>query len=184
MMVRFLRSFIAVTALAVAAACTNVTDLSRTDADPGPLQLNAVKVDASGLEVVISEGRTVKRTRAQLEQDLTAAITREALLLSDPNGLLADVNVTIEKVYLAPLVERVVAGSSYIEGTVSVTNAADGSIIIAPTQVIGNSDTLRAIGALGAVGALANADVETDYQNSIDGYAKALIASLQASAEQ
>ncbi|WP_127112810.1 hypothetical protein [Shimia sediminis] len=158
-----------------------MTTLSRADTNPRQLKLNDVNVDASGLELV-AEGRTITKTRAELEQDLADAIRRIASERSDPDGAPADINVTVDKLYLVPLVERAVAGNSYVESTISVTDAASGAIIVAPTTVKGNADTLRAIGALGAVGALLNADVETDYQNAIKGYAKSLIASLQASA--
>lgn len=181
MTMRFRRSFLTLAVVALVAACTNVTTLSRAEVNPKQLKLNDVNVDASGLELV-AEGRTIKKTRDQLEQDLAAAITRIALERSDPNGRPADVNVTVDKVFLAPLADRAMAANSFIESTISVTDAASGAIIIAPTQVKGNADTLRAIGALGAVGALLNADVETDYQNAVNGYAKSLIASLQASA--
>ena len=181
MMIRFSRCVMALAAVALIAGCTKVTTLSRADVNPRQLKLNDVIVDASGLELV-AEGRTITKTRDQLEQDLAAAITRLALERSDPNGTPADVNVTIDKLFLAPLADRAMAANSFIESTISVTDAASGAIIIAPTQVKGNADTLRAIGALGAVGALLNADVETDYQNAVNGYAKSLIASLQASA--
>jgi hypothetical protein len=174
------RTFVGIAAAALLAACSNVTDIDRANKDTGPLKLNAVNVDTSAMTIV-SEGRTVNRTKAQLASDLRAAITREAQSYSNPNGLPADVNVTVEKLHLATIVDRVVAGTSYVESTISVVDAADGSVIIAPTKVKGNEETLRGFGSLGAAGAVQNASVETDYKNAIDGYAKALIASIAAS---
>lgn len=172
------RAFLALVAAAGVAACTNVTELNRIEG-AGPLKLNVVKVDTSRMAVV-TEGRQIAKTRTELSRDLSAAIAREAQSYSDPNGTPADINVVVNKVYLAPLAQRAVMDTSYVESTISVTDAADGSTIISPANVKGTSDTLRGIGALGAVGAVANADVETDYQNAINGYAKALIASIAA----
>jgi len=172
------RTFIALSAAAVVAACTNVTELNRIG-DSNPRKLNLVNVDTSRMDVV-TEGRAITKSRAQLASDLTAAITREAQPYSDPNGAPADLNVVVNKVYLAPLVERTVLGTSYIESTISVTDGDDGSTIISPANVKATSDTLRGIGTLGAVAAVANANVQTDYQNAINGYAKALVASVVA----
>lgn len=171
------RTFVTLAAATLIAACSNVTDINRAKSDTGPLKLNSVRVDVSSMKTT-SKGRDIKRTRAQFADDLTAALARELGPVSDPNGLPADVNVKVNEIYLARIVDRVLAGTSYIESTASVTDAASGDEIVAPVDVRGDSDQFRAAGPVAVV---TTGSLDNDYQAAINGYAKALVASLVAS---
>ena len=171
------RVILSVAAATMVAACSNITSIDRADKEVGPLKLNAVSVDVSQMKLV-SEGRTINKSTAQFAEDLEAALVRELSAVSVPDGVPADFNVTVQRMYLAPIVNRLVAGTSSIESSVSVINASDGSTIVEPVKVVGNSDQLRGPGPVGAV---TTKTVEADYQGAVNGYAKALLASLQAS---
>jgi hypothetical protein len=171
------RTFVALGMLVIAAACSNVTDIDRAKSDTGPLKLNAVRVDTSNVKNT-SERQIVGISRDRLASDLSAALTTKLGAVSNPNGLPANVNVTVEEVHLANIVERALVGTSYIVSSISVTDAATGEVIIEPTEVRGNSEQLRAGGMLGVV---TTKSVENDYKLAVQGYADALAASLVAS---
>ncbi len=171
------RTFIGLGFLVLAAACSNVTDINRAKTDTGPLKLNAVRVDTSTVKNT-SNRQIVGVSRKRLASDLTAALTTKLGAVSNPNGLPSNVNVTVEEVHLADIVERALVGTSYVVSTISVTDAATGEVIIAPTEVRGNSGQLRAGGVIGAA---TTQSVENDYKLAVQGYADALVASLVAS---
>ena len=171
------RTFIGLGFLVLAAACSNVTDINRAKTDTGPLKLNAVRVDTSTTKNT-SNRQIVGISRERLASDLTAALTTKLGAASNPNGLPSNVNVTVKEVHLADIVERALVGTSYIVSTISVTDAATGEVIIAPTEVKADSEQLRAGGMLGVV---TTKSVENDYKLAVQGYADALVASLVAS---
>lgn len=170
-------SLFAVAAAVVVTACSNVTDINRAQSDTGPLKLNKVIVTTDET-LRRSEGRDFGKTAAEFRADLTSALAKELGAYSDPNGLPADVKVKVDEVYLARIVDRVLVGTSYIDSTISVVDAETGEIIVAPTKVRGDSDQLRGAGPIGAI---TTKSLAKDYQLAIDGYAKALAASLVAS---
>ena len=175
------RSILTVLAATMLAACTGgVIGIDRADKETGPLLLNDVIVDVSDLDVT-TEGRAINKTTSELQRDLNAAVTAEALKRSVPGGVPTNINVDVEKVYLAPLSSRLLANTSYIESTVSLTNAETGAFIVEPVKVKATADQLRGLGPVGAATAAANASVEADYQRAVAGYAKTLLASLDAS---
>ena len=163
--------------VAFVAACSNTTDISRAKSDTGPLKLNNVIVSTDET-LTRSNGRDVGKSAAEFRADLSAALTKELSPVSDPNGLPADVKVNVTEVYLARVVDRAFLGTSYIESTISVVDAETGEEIVAPTKVRGDSDHFR--GPL-PVGAITTQSLAKDYRSAINGYAKALAASLVAS---
>ena len=173
------RTIIAFAAAALVTACSNITDIERAQKDTGPLRLVDVNVDVSDLNVT-TEGRSIRRTTAQVQEDLRKAITTAAEPESDPNGLPANINVKVKKIYLAPLTSRVLAGTSFIESEASVTEAETGDLIVAPVDVKVTGEQLRGPGPIGLAGAAAAGSAEADYSAAIDTYARALIASLVA----
>lgn len=160
-------------------ACNAVTDIDRAQKDTGPLMLNAVNIDVSDLDLTI-EGRAINRTSAELQEDLGRAVTAEAQKRSVPDGLPANINVKVERIKLARVVDRVLAGTSFIESEISVTEAENGAFVVEPVQVNATAEQLRGPGPIGAATA-ATTSLDADYQNVINAYARTLLASLDAS---
>lgn len=173
------RAFIAVAVAAVLAGCNSITDIERAQKDTGPLKLNAVIVDISDLNLT-NEGRAINRTSAQLQKDLQRAITAEAQKRSVPDGLPANINVRVERIKLARFQDRVLAGTSFIESEISITEAETGASIVEPVEVRATAEQLRGPGPIGAATA-ATTTLEADYNNVINAYARTLLASLDAS---
>ncbi|WP_271952241.1 hypothetical protein [Ruegeria faecimaris] len=173
------RAFFVAIAATLLSACSNITEIDRDQKDTGPLKLNAVVVDVSDLSVT-TEGRSINRTTAQLQEDMRRAVTAEAEKRSVPDGLPANINVNVEKVFLARAVDRVLTGTSFIESVVSVTDAETGAFIVKPIKVKSTAEQLRGPGPIGAATA-ATTSLTADYNNVINAYAKALLASLDAS---
>lgn len=173
------RTLFAIASGAALAACNSITDIERAQKDTGPLKLNAVNIDFSNLEVRV-EGRDINKTTAELQDDLRRAITAEAQKRSVPNGLPANIDITVERIVLARAVDRVFTGTSFIESKASVVEAESGAFIVEPVKVKATAEQLRGPGPIGAATA-AVTTVDSDYQNVINSYAKVLLASLDAS---
>ena len=120
----------------------------------------------TGRQAGIAPGQFV----ADLDRDLTA----ELQAASDPAGREVTVTVAVSEVYLAPPVERVVAGTSYIVGTV-VVDDANGQRIVPPTAVRGNSANIRLAGALGLA---TTQPVQKDYRGTLRGFARTVRTAL------
>ena len=170
-------SFFALITVALVTACSNVTEINRAKSDTGPLKLNNVIVSTDET-LLRSQGRDIGKSTAEFRADLTAALAKELGPYSDPNGLPADVKVKVDEVFLARIVDRALVGTSYIDSTITVVDAETGEEIVAPTKVRGDSNQLRAAGPIGAI---TTQSLAKDYQSAINGYAKALAASLVAS---
>ena len=173
------RTFVAGSAIVAMSGCNSITDIERARSDTGPLRLVEVRVDVSDLDVA-TEGRSINRTTAQLQEDIRRAVMVEAQKRSVPDGLPANVNVKMERVFLARGVDRVLAGISSIESVASVTEAESGAFIVEPVQVNTTAEQLRGPGPIGGVTA-ASTSVEADYNNVINAYARTLLKSLDAS---
>lgn len=173
------RTLIVASFAVILGACNSITEINRAQKDTGPLMLNTVNVDVSGLDVT-TEGRAINRTTAQLQEDLRRAITTEAQKRSVPDGLPANVNVRVDRIKLARLTDRLLAGTSFIESEISITEAEGGAFIVAPVEVRATAEQLRGPGPIGAATA-ATTSLEADYQNVINAYARILLASLDAS---
>lgn len=170
-------SFLVLAAVALVAACSNVTEVNRAKSDTGPLKLNNVIVSTDDT-LLRSQGRDANKSEAEFRADLTAALAKELGPYSDPDGLPVDVKVKVDEVYLARIVDRALVGTSYIDSTITLVDAETGEEIVAPQKVRGNSDQLRGPGPIGAI---TTQSLAKDYQSAINGYAKALAASLVAS---
>lgn len=173
------RLFTAIAAATLLIGCSNVTAIERAQKDTGPLRLVDVIVDVSDLDVT-TQGRSIKKTTDELQEDLRRAVTAEAQKRSVPDGVPANVNVKVDEVFLARLTDRVLAGTSYIESEISVTDAETGEFIVEPVSVKANAEQLRGPGPIGAATA-ATTTTKSDYQNVVAAYARALLASLDAS---
>lgn len=173
------RALLAIATTAALVACNSVTDIERAQKDTGPLKLNEVNVDFSNLDVTI-EGRAVNKTSADLQEDLRRAIVAEAQSRSVPDGLPANINVVVERIVLARAVDRVLSGTSFIESIASVVEAESGDFIVKPVKVKATAEQLRGPGPIGAATA-AVTSADSDYQNVVNSYARALLASLDAS---
>ena len=173
------RTLIGLTAMVLFAACNSVTEIERAQKDIDALKLNAVNVDMSDL-VLTTEGRSINKTTAEVQEDLRRAITAEAQKRSKPDGLPANINVKVEKIKLARFTDRVLSGTSFVESEISVTEAETGAFLVEPVKVKANAEQLRGPGPIGAATAAATT-LEADYNNVINAYARTLLASLAAS---
>lgn len=173
------RTFIAAIAAIALTGCNGVTAIERAQKDTGPLRLVDVFVDVSDLDVA-TEGRSINRTTSQLQEDIRRAVTAEAQKRSVPDGLPANVNVKVEKVFLARGIDRVLAGTSSIQSVASVTAAETGEFIVDPVAVNTTAEQLRGPGPIGGATAVSTS-VEADYNNVINAYAATLLKSLDAS---
>jgi hypothetical protein len=160
-----LRHIPALAAVALVAACT--TPSIRTAGDASALNVVSVSVETAGMDVAVT-GRQSAVTKEQLDADLTAAVTAELAQGSDATGTPAEVTVVVQSVKLAPPAARIVAATSTISGTVSVTEQKTGRVIVPPTAVTGNSKSLRAVGVIGLA---TTQTVENDYRGTIAGFA-------------
>lgn len=173
------RIVIALFSAAALAACNSITEIERAQKDTGPLRLNTVNVDVSDLSVT-TEGRAINKTTSELQQDLQRAVTAEAQKRSVPDGLPANVNIKVERIKLARVVDRVLAGTSFIESKISITEAATGAFIVNPVSVTATAEQLRGPGPVGLATA-ATTSIDADYQSVINAYARVLLESLDAS---
>ena len=173
------RTFAALVCAYALTACNSITEIERAQKDTGPLKLNEVVVDVSDLDLT-TEGRPINNTSAQLQEDLRRAVTAEAQKRSVPDGLPANVNVKVERIVLARAVDRVLAGTSFIESEISITDAETGAFVVKPVRVKSTAEQLRGPGPIGAATA-ATTSLQADYNNVINTYARVLLASLDAS---
>ncbi len=151
----------AMAALALAAC---VAPSLETADGVGALNVAAVEVSVAGPIV----GRRAGVTADRLARDLDATLTDALARASDPEGRPVTVEVDVIEARLAPPIERVAAGTSRIRARVTVTGA-DGTIVVPPTEITGNSDTIRLVGVLGVA---TTPSVENDYRGTVRGFAK------------
>ncbi|XDA98806.1 hypothetical protein AB1M95_02565 [Sulfitobacter sp. LCG007] len=168
-----MRHILAVAVLAAVAACAPTPSI-RTVGDAGALDVRDIQVDANRLDLVI-KGRQLERSRAQLKQDVTAALEAELRPVSVKDGTPVVVAVELVDLHLANTAERFVAQTSHVTTMVSVTEIGTGRVVVPATEVSGNTDNFRAIGVVGAATTLS---VEEDYRGALRGYAKTVRAAL------
>jgi hypothetical protein len=159
----------AVLAIAVLPACVS-TAFEAPEA-AGALNVTAVDVAVAGgvaNAASVVSGRQLDVAPGQFVADLDGTLTASLQAASDPAGQPVTVSVIVDEVYLAPAVERVVAGTSYIAGTVSVTSA-DGTEIVPPASVRGNTSNIRLAGAFGL---LTTPSLDNDYRGTLSGFAR------------
>jgi hypothetical protein len=156
--------------LAIAALPACVTTSFETEEPIGALSVTGVEVALAGAAAdgTVVDGRQRSVSAAQFAADLDGTLTAALQGASDPSGRPATVSVTVSEVYLAPAIERVVAGTSYISGTVTVTGA-DGTPIVPPTPVRGNTSNIRLAGTFGL---LTTPSLDNDYRGTLLGFAR------------
>ena len=172
------RNILAIGAIALVAGCA--TPSIRTAGDGTVLNVQSVSVDTSSMGTAVS-GRENTTTIEQLDAHLTAAVTAELNAASDPNGVAADVSVVVESVDLAPPLTRVAAATSSITAVVTVTEQGSGRTIVPPTQLTGNTNSLRGAGAIGLA---TTRTVDQDYRSTLAGFASTVRAALFGSDTQ
>lgn len=117
---------------------------------------------------VAIEGRVSPITREQLETDMTTALTAALSSKSDPEGRPVTVSVTMEKLRLAPPIERVAAATSTATGVVTVIETGTGTVVVPPTRLTGNSENIRGIWIAGLA---TTRTVDKDYLGTVNGFA-------------
>jgi hypothetical protein len=133
------------------------------------LVVRSIKVDASGIKP-IGGGR-----ETQIETDLKAALTAQMIKPGQGKGN-ADVLVTVTEIFLVSRGQSfALGGNSHMTGTLTVTEAGSGKVILAPTVVGGGNANLRLGGVLGALTAPMP---DKDYADTLTGFAKQNTARL------
>ena len=164
-----LRHILAVVAIAALAACSSAS-LDTVNVEGG-LNVTDVVVsvagDAATAETVVA-GRQAGIAPGQFRADMRSELLSVLAEASDPAGTPVTVQVTVNEVYLAPPVERVVAGTSYIRGAVQVTDQ-QGRTVVRPSAVRGNTENIRLAGAFGLA---TTRSVQADYRGTLRGFAK------------
>ena len=168
------RGRIALVALAVLSLAACEVPSIRASGDLSALNVQSIEVDTSQMAVAV-EGRTSTVTREKLDADLTAAITAALAAKSDPEGRRVRVDVTMEKLRLAPPIERVAAATSTATGVISVTELGTGTAIVPPTRLTGNTENIRAPWILGLA---TTRSVDKDYGGTVNGFAATIRKAL------
>ncbi len=138
------------------------------------LVVRSIKVDASGIKP-IGGGREITLTNTQIETDLKAALTAQMIKPGQGKGN-ADVLVTVTEIFLVSRGQSfALGGNSHMTGTLTVTEAGSGKVILAPTVVGGGNANLRLGGVLGALTAPMP---DKDYADTLTGFAKQNTARL------
>jgi hypothetical protein len=159
-------------ALALAACAAEAPDFT---GEAGALNVRAVSVDVSGLDNAVT-GRDVSVTKAQLQSNLTDALTASLAKSSDPDGIPARVVVVVSGVNLtSPLHAAAAGGPSSIEGLVSVVALDGNRQIVSPKSIKGSSADLRLPGVLGVV---TSPSAENDYRGTVAGFAETVRRAL------
>lgn len=161
------RLFLAIAASALVLSGCVGTPLLEEDARAA-LVVRNVSVDVTGYENV--QGRNLSISSDQLQADMTSAIETELSPVAGGNTV---VDVTVTRVYLvSPGQALLVGGASTITGTVTVTDAATGEVLLPTTTVRGIADGSWALG--GAIAAATTGTPLEDYQNSVRSFASDL----------
>ncbi len=137
------------------------------------LVVRNVTVDTSAITGVAGRKMAFDVPPAQINADLTQALQRK--LVPTPQGN-ADVRITVTELRLmSRMQEMMLGGASYLKGSLSVTDAATGRQIVAPTKVFATSQRVRVGGPIGAAVAPSAAD---DYRQTIAGFAQNVLVRL------
>lgn len=126
---------------------------------------NSVTVDVSRFPGI--EGRELVRSSQAIAQDLTTALTRSL----SGGAVAGNANVTLQLTSVrltSPVSAAAFGGPSRIAGILTVTDAADGSVLFGPETVEGTSKTVRVPGAIGVV---TSPSAANDYRQTVDGFA-------------
>lgn len=137
------------------------------------LVVRNIAVDASAITGVAGRKMAFDVPPAQINTDLTQALQRKLRPTAMGN---ADVKVTLTEVRLmSRMQEMILGGASYVKGTLTVSDAATGAQIVAPTKVFATSQRFRVGGPIGAAVA---PTAENDYLQTIEGFAQNVLVRL------
>ncbi len=165
------RVFLALAVATVLVACAQPIAKS---VDTGQFQVRAVNVDLSQFERV--KGRNIDVPRAQVERDLSAALTRELTAASAGNSRPVDVDMKIFSVSLvSPGQAALVGGLSNVSGEISVRDARSGEVLVPPTEIAG---TPSGYAPGGIIAVALTKSPQEDYQATVAGFAADVRRSL------
>lgn len=137
------------------------------------LVVRNITVDTSAITGVAGRKMAFDVPPAQINADLTQALQRKLRATAQGN---ADVTVTVTELRLmSRMQEMMLGGASYVKGRLSVTDAATGRQIVAPTAVFATSQRFRVGGPIGAAVA---PSAENDYHQTIEGFALNVLVRL------
>ena len=137
------------------------------------LVVRNVSVDTSAITGVDGRKMAYDVAPAQIKADLETAL--RARLRATPQGN-GDVMVKITSVRLmSRMQEFMLGGASYVQGVITVTDAATGKQIVPPTKALSTSRRFRIGGPSGAAVAPTAAQ---DYQQTIESFAQSVLVRL------
>ena len=137
------------------------------------LVVRTISVDTSSIAGVAGRKMAFDVPPARIDADLTQALQRKLRAMPQGN---ADVKVTVTEVRLmSRMQELMLGGASYVKGILTVTDAATGAPIVAPTKIFATSQRVRVGGPIGAAVA---PSAENDYHQTIEGFAQNVLVRL------
>ena len=171
----FVRNTFAMTGFVVLSACAQaVTNPAETSGGLFVSDVNVSVAPSIANQSSVVTGRSYQVGSAKLVSDLEASLRSSLAQNSDATGTPVRVSVVVNEVFLAPPAGRVVAATSFIKGSLSVTKA-DGEAVIPPRAIRGTTDNIRLAGALGLVTTQSG---EEDYRGTLRGFAKTVRTAL------
>ncbi|MEP5732616.1 MAG: hypothetical protein ABJL67_24965 [Sulfitobacter sp.] len=167
------RTFLAMAALAALAACAEPLLDSQV---AGNLQVVDVSVDVAQLEKVRGRQNSIAPSRVQSDvRNTLLAYLKEG----SPGTRAVDADVVITSVNLvSPGQSLVVGGTSNIQGTLTVTDATTGEVILETTEVAGAAEGGYPLGGLIGAAVKASVTPEDDYKSTVVGFSKSVRKSL------
>ncbi|GLS88693.1 hypothetical protein GCM10010873_36670 [Cypionkella aquatica] len=137
------------------------------------LVVRKVIVDTSAISGVAGRKMAFDTSPAQINADLTAALSQTLRATPSGNG---DVLVQVTSVRLMSRTqEMMLGGASYVQGVITVTDAATGRQIVPPTKAMSTSKRFRLGGPIGAAVAPGASE---DYRQTIDSFATSVLVRL------
>ncbi|WP_299288642.1 hypothetical protein [uncultured Tateyamaria sp.] len=150
--------------LIMVAACTQPM---LQDGTPQTFVVRDVTVDVASFTGVT--GREIAVPPAQVAADVKAALEAS---LARPGPQTADLLIQLTSVQLTSRGSAAAfGGNSRMTAVLSVRDAATGDVLIAPTQITGFSEFVRVPGVIGAA---TSPSPESDYRQTVDGFAESV----------
>ncbi|WP_458878255.1 hypothetical protein [Arenibacterium sp. CAU 1754] len=143
---------------------------TKTNDDGGTsnLQVVDVSVDTSAIDGV-EGGREIAVPPAQIKTDLRNALLG-TLRSANSGGRPVKVNLLIERVYLvSPGQSMMIGGVSTIRGTLWITDAKTGAVVLKQTKVQGTAKGGYVLG--GVIGVALTKSPQDDYRATVAGFA-------------
>ena len=160
------RSFLALAAAVTLSACAAPL---LEEGVAQQLKITSVSVDVSSIEGV--KGRKISKLPEQVRADIAAAVSGQ-LAAGSVGTRPAKAQLSVKRVQLvSPGQSFLIGGSSTISGTLQVTDARTGEVILAPTDVVGTAKSGYALGGVIGAAVKANQTPEDDYKATVAGFA-------------